>query len=134
MHANLRILIQDSLGAPYDLRGAGDDPARGFKPAGFARWLLRQVGYALDPDPETMLRRAGVAVDRRYPVTGDLLFFRVTSSETGDERLFVAVYEGDGQMVYPSFSARKVLRSDWRLSFWQRRLIAVRRVVGLPRF
>jgi cell wall-associated NlpC family hydrolase len=60
---------------------------------------------------------------------GDILFFKLYSQKEGKSKLAPAIYLGDNQMVYPSFTTQKVIQKSCDNNFWRNRFVGSKRLL-----
>jgi len=109
----------------------GDTPEAGFSPEGLVRYVFSRIGYDVPKGPaEELWKRFGVQVTTRYGAfaPGDILFFKLFSQSEQSGKLFVAVCLDEQDMVYASFTRKKVIARTYRDRFWQERFVGVKRV------
>jgi murein DD-endopeptidase len=108
-------------GAPY--RAGGSDTA-GFDCSGLVQYVFAQAGVSLPRDVAGQYRE-GRKVDPDDIRPGDLLFF-----DTGGTRpSHVAIAVGDGAFVHAP-SAGGAVRMERFTSYWSKRFVRAKRIVG----
>ncbi len=118
-------VVQTALnknGRPY-ARG-GTSPSRGFDCSGLVVWVFGKHGVEL-PRTAREQSRSGVAVPLRQLQAGDLVFFRI--GRRGSYHVGIAT--GRGTFVHSPRPGQRVREDSLFASYWQQRLIAVRRVI-----
>ncbi|HKG10484.1 MAG TPA: C40 family peptidase [Gaiellaceae bacterium] len=106
-----------AVGVPY--RWGGASPASGFDCSGLVYWTYKRLGMEL-PHSSYALYDLGRRVPQARARPGDLLFFWGLGH--------VGIYAGHGRMVHAPHSGRSVEVVKLRGSYYDRGLIAVRRV------
>lgn len=107
---------------PYRFGGNG---VRGIDCSGFVQKVFREFAIEL-PRSAREQYRLGVAVDRNNLQQGDLVFFRTYAKYPSH----VGIYLGDNKMVHASTRSRKVVISDITQSYYTKRYIGAKRLVG----
>jgi len=124
-----RILLR-TIGAPYADRGSSYD--KGFSPAGLVSYVFSNLGYSItELSPEETWKRTGFFTNDALSQAriGDILFFRLFSQKEGKSKLSLAIFIGDGVMVYPSFTTKKVIKRSCDNVFWKNRYAGSKRVL-----
>ena len=116
------------VAAALDLRGVnyrlgGDDPSTGFDCSGFVRYVFEEESIAL---PRTVAQQFEVGTHpRRADIEpGDLLFF--TTETPGPSHVGIAL--DATSFVHAPGEGRVVRVERYDTSYWQTRLVGVRRV------
>jgi cell wall-associated NlpC family hydrolase len=113
----------DAIGAPYQWGGTS---ANGFDCSGLIQYSYGRYGIALPRvSQDQLLRGSPVSLDRSALRPGDVLGF---SQELGGKATHVGLYIGEGRFIHSSSTGVRI--SDLREPYWQRHLIAARRMVG----
>ncbi len=110
------------MGKPY--RPGGASPRQGFDCSGLIYWAYRQNGVNV-PRRSTDQLRAGYSVDRRNPLPGDIVVFRMHGSS-----LHTGMYAGGNSFIHSPKPGSRVRMEKLSQPYWQKKLIAVRRVAG----
>ncbi len=115
-------LARQYVGRPYAMGGIGN-PA--FDCSGFVCRVFAEAGYAL-PRVSRDQARVGrdVALDALQP--GDVLFF----AERGRPISHVGLYLGGQKLIHASSGQGRVVVADLGRSWFQKRLVAARRMLG----
>ncbi len=118
-------VVQTALnknGRPYARGGAS--PTGGFDCSGLVVWVFGKHGIEL-PRTARDQSRSGVSVSLRQLQAGDLVFFR-----TGRRGAYhVGIATGRGTFIHSPKPGQRVREESLFASYWQQRLIAVRRVL-----
>ena len=111
-----------SIGTPYEWGGTD---ANGFDCSGLIQYAYAKLGIRL-PRVSRAQMRAGTPVDPRPALLepGDVLGFSVDRSGRTSH---VGLYIGDDEFIHSSSSGVRI--STLRDLYWQRRLVAARRIV-----
>lgn len=112
-------------GSPY--RNGGADP-RGFDCSGFVEYVFAQHGVAV-PRTVDELYRAGTPVSNGELEPGDLIFF----STTGPGATHVGMAIGGDEFVHAPSTSGVVRVERLSAGYWGRRVVGVKRVVGISR-
>ncbi|SMP51974.1 C40 family peptidase [Desulfonatronum lacustre] len=118
-------VVQTALsknGRPY-VRG-GTSPTSGFDCSGLVVWIFGKHGVEL-PRTAREQARSGVSVPLRQLQAGDLVFFRIGMRGS----YHVGIATGRGTFVHSPRPGQRVREESLFASYWQQRLIAVRRVL-----
>jgi murein DD-endopeptidase / murein LD-carboxypeptidase len=107
------------VGTPYRLGGDSDDD---IDCSALVQKAFRVAGLEL-PRTTRELAKIGEKVDRTSLRPGDLLFYRWNRN-----RLHVAMYAGNNEIVHASPNAQQVTRTRLN-NDWNRRLVSVRRLI-----
>ena len=121
-------LAESLLDKPY--LKSGRTPEEGFDPGGFIYYCLNQVGYKVGKTNSNgySAKEDWAQIDSLDDVrAGDLLFFKTGDSESVN---CGTIYLGDNEMIYPSFSEGKVIRTKSNSTYWQDAFVLARRVFG----
>jgi cell wall-associated NlpC family hydrolase len=112
-------------GIPY--RNGGSDPS-GFDCSGFVQWVFAQNGIRLPREVRDQYD-AGLKVELRDVMPGDLLFFQTVSR--GASHVGVAI--GGDQFVHAPSSNGVVRVERFTAAYWSKRFVGARRIEPLRR-
>ncbi len=112
------------MGKNYRLGGAS--PAKGFDCSGLIWWAYQQNGVKV-PRITQDQAKSGKSVAKNSPRAGDIVVFRLKDSPRG---LHTGLYAGGGSFIHSPRRGEKVRMESLNVSYWQDRLIAVRRVLN----
>ncbi len=116
--ANYALSLQ---GAPY--RYGKESPEEGFDCSGFVRHVYRRQGILL-PRTTRQMAAALPPISKQAVQSGDLVFFNTD----GKPFSHVGIYIADSQFIHaPSQQTGKVMVSNLKNHYWQKRFMGVRR-------
>lgn len=105
-------------------RSGGASPGKGFDCSGLVYWAYKKNGIKV-PRITTDQAKAGRAVPRNQARPGDIVVFRTRESQRG---LHTGLYAGGNAFIHSPRKGQKVRRESLQ-PYWDKRLVAVRRVV-----
>ena len=111
-----------------DYHRGGKKPETGFDPGGFVYYCLNAVGVKVRHKTSKGYSEndSWERVDSIGELApGDLCFFMTPGNESVN---CVAIYLGDGQMIYPSSGEGKVITAKLRTNYWEDAFVFARRV------
>ena len=111
-----------------DYHRGGKKPETGFDPGGFVYYCLNAVGVKVRHKTSKGYSEndSWERVDSIGELApGDLCFFMTPGNESVN---CVAIYLGDGQMIYPSSGEGKVITAKLRTNYWEEAFVFTRRV------
>lgn len=112
----------DALGRPYV---TGDTGNRGFDCSGLVYSVyLNNLNIKL-PRTSSSQASAGVHVDKKDLIPGDLIFFRTS----GKNISHVGLYVGNNMMIHASTGQRKIILTDINSSYYKTRYVTSRRII-----
>ncbi|MGA0558931.1 C40 family peptidase [Larkinella sp. VNQ87] len=111
-------------------RSGGSSP-RGFDCSGFTRFCFSKFGITL-PHSSAAQGNVGVEVEQEVARPGDLIFFKghsSRSSQIGHVGMIVEIVGDRIKFIHSAWNGG--VRYDWlHASYYQRRFVGIRRVVG----
>lgn len=110
------------LGKKYSPGNA--TPKKGFDCSGLVWWSYKQHGIKV-PRITTDQARTGMKIPPKLAMAGDIMVFRVSNSPRG---LHTGIYTGAGKFIHSPSSGKKVCIEALK-PYWNKKLIAIRRVV-----
>lgn len=114
-------IARGMIGTPY--RYGGNDP-RGFDCSGLVRYAYGQAGITL-PRISREIFRLCQPIPPQAARPGDLLFFTISS----DKIAHVGIYAENRRFIHAPSSGKGVGYASLDNPYWQKRLVAVGRVV-----
>lgn len=110
------------IGKKY--RAGEASPHKGFDCSGLVWWSYRQHGISV-PRITVDQAKAGRAVSRKQARPGDILVFKTSNSPHG---LHTGLYYGKGKFVHSPSSGKTVTLQKLAGSWWDNKLVAIRRI------
>lgn len=123
-------ILRRTLGSDYSESGATQE--EGFSATGLVSFVFTNLGYPVkNQSPEELWANTGLYTDGTLSSAkpGDLLFFKLYSKKEGRAKLTVAICFSPNVMVYPSFTAGKVLKKSCDSLFWKNRFVGAKRIL-----
>lgn len=103
----------------------GASPQKGFDCSGLVWWSYGQHGVKV-PRLTTDQARAGKKIARKQIKAGDIMVFKTGQSPRG---LHTGIYVGNNKFVHSPSSGKRVCVENL-LPYWNKKLIAIRRIVN----
>jgi cell wall-associated NlpC family hydrolase len=114
-------LAESFLGTPYQWGGS---TPQGFDCSGLVQYVYKEVGVTL-PRRSVDQARSGRASKLGQLARGDLVFFRIDRNVISH----VGIYVGNGHFIHAPGTGKYVRRDKLDNSWWQERVMAVRRIL-----
>ncbi|WIV10714.1 C40 family peptidase [Proteiniborus sp. MB09-C3] len=112
----------NSIGKPYVY---GDTGKKGYDCSGLVYSIFLQIGVEL-PRSSSSQASSGVLVKKEDLIAGDLIFFNTNGKGVSH----VGLYIGDGKMIHASTSSKKVKIDEINSSYYGKRYVTARRIIG----
>lgn len=112
----------NSLGKPYVYGGTGK---KGYDCSGLIYAAFQQIGITL-PRSSGQQASSGTKVNKDDLVVGDLIFFNTSGKGVSH----VGLYVGNGKMIHASTGSKMVIREDINSSYYGKRYVTSRRIIG----
>ena len=123
-------LLREVVGAKYASFGGSLED--GFSPTGLVCYILGRLGRPVkECSSEYFWSTAGTFIDHRIYgfEPGDILFFSLYSESEQGNKLLVAICYDENDMVYSSFTRKKVIKRSYRHNFWRERFVGAKRII-----
>jgi len=123
-------ILKKAIGAPY--AESGQSFETGFSSTGLISYIFTNLGYkTADISAKELWRSAGLFSENTLgeAKTGDILFFKLFSKKEGKSKISVAICFDTNEMIYPSFTAKKVIKRSSRNTFWRSRYLGSKRIL-----
>ena len=127
--ANCNRVARECIDKAYS--STGEDPSTGFSALGLIKYVYTKLGYPPKAnDVEELRKRFGTYLSAKLEdvVPGDLLYFRLYSKKKKKSTLMVAICADNSEMIYPSFTRKKVVVRDYNTDFWRKNYVGANRV------
>lgn len=112
----------NSIGKSYVY---GDTGKKGYDCSGLIYSTFLQIGVEL-PRSSSSQASSGVLVKKEDLMAGDLIFFNTNGKGVSH----VGLYIGDGKMIHASTSSKKVKIDEINSSYYGKRYVTARRIIG----
>jgi len=128
--SSCRQIMEKTIGSPY--AETGQSVETGFSSTGLVSYVFTSLGYKIaDTSPKNLWQHTGLFTDSSLneAQSGDILFFKLFSQKEGKSKIAVAICFDKNEMLYPSFTAKKVIKRSSSNTFWRNRYIGAKRVL-----
>ena len=123
-------ILRELLGEKYV--SIGGRPGDGFSPTGLVCYVLGRLGRPVkECTTEHFWNNAGTFIEEGlYQFQpGDILFFSLFSKSEQENTLMIAICFDESEMVYSSFTRKKVIMRSYRQKFWRERFVGAKRIL-----